>query len=309
MGCVIRGVDGPGVAEVRLEVPTDNVWQRRARQLQSSWRERNGWPPGPQHPKSESSLLGNMLTLEDGNAGHNFVTSACYQAALDALKNRERGAVIGTDRLKRNLLASQPLCFNLFGELSADPDLAARVLVRLLPELDIATVEAPVMFEHSPGRGRSDFTGDRSAFDVAVRYRTSTGELGLLGIEVKYHENLVSTETLPSERLTWLPEANESNRDALTRSPLVQLLRDHRLARAVANHPESPYAAGVTWVLLFPAENFAVAEAAANYLEKSGSPSDARVITLEAFLAACACETSAEWTALVADRYLGIASR
>jgi hypothetical protein len=303
---VSENVNGPSAPEVRLEVSTDNVWQRRARRLQSSWRDRHEWAAGPQYLQPDSVLLGNMLTVGDGAAGHNFITPVCHRAAVDALANKELGAVISADRLMRNLLASQPMCFNLFGELSADPDLAARVLARLLPDLGVTKVQAPVLFEHSPGRGRPDYTGDRSAFDVAVRYRASTGALGLVGVEVKYHENLASTETLPNEYLAWLPEANESSRDELTRSPLVQLLRDHRLARAVVNHPESPYTAGVTWVLLFPTENSAVAQAAASYLEKSGDPHDARVVTLEAFLAAASAETSADWPALLADRYLGV---
>ena len=40
-------------------------------------------------------------------------------------------------------------------------------------------------FEFSPGRGDVRFTGDRSAFDVYVRYKTQSNGSGFIGIEVK----------------------------------------------------------------------------------------------------------------------------
>ena len=45
-------------------------------------------------------------------------------------------------------------------------------------------------FEYSPGRGDKRYLGDKSAFDVYIRYQTKNGGQGFIGIEVKYHENL-----------------------------------------------------------------------------------------------------------------------
>ena len=49
-----------------------------------------------------------------------------------------------------------------------------------------------IEFEHSPGRGNPDYTGDKSAFDVFVEYRTTAERTAFLGFEMKYHENLMN---------------------------------------------------------------------------------------------------------------------
>jgi hypothetical protein len=65
--------------------------------------------------------------------------------------------MISEPRIWNNLLSSQPLCFNMFGEKTDDPDLATRFLEKVLP----GTVTR-VDFEYSTRRGQPD----RSAFDV-----------------------------------------------------------------------------------------------------------------------------------------------
>ena len=54
----------------------------------------------------------------------------------------------------------------------------------------LASSNRPNVFEHSPGRRDPRFTGDRSAFDVSVRYESPSGQRDFLGIEVKHHETL-----------------------------------------------------------------------------------------------------------------------
>src|SRR5258708_4957582 len=89
---------------------------------------------------------------------------------------------------------SQPLCFNLFGELAENRELASRVLRRLSGGRVAAVTE--IEFEHSPGRGDAKrFTGDRSAFDT-----TTADTRGFAGIEVKYHEDLDDSPSPHRER-------------------------------------------------------------------------------------------------------------
>ena len=95
--------------------------------------------------------------------------------------------MIGEPRIWNNLLSSQPLCFNLFGELHYNLDLATKYFRILFPNR-IETVKS-VKFEYSAGRGNIDYTGDHSAFDVFVEY-TNAGKNGFIGIEVKYSESL-----------------------------------------------------------------------------------------------------------------------
>jgi hypothetical protein len=95
------------------------------------------------------------------------------------------GGTLELDRLRRNLLSSMPLCFNLFGKLRAEPQTAARVLGRVLG-LDIATIDE-VLVEYAPAAGKAALK-DRTAFDAFVAYRTSSGSKGFLGVETKYTE-------------------------------------------------------------------------------------------------------------------------
>ncbi|GJD64581.1 hypothetical protein MPEAHAMD_4764 [Methylobacterium frigidaeris] len=129
-------------------------------------------------------------------ADHRFKAAARF---LQALWREDRGLAIGThvnprepgaaydvDRLKTNLLSSQPLAFNLFGPLAGDSQLATRFVTEFLP--GTLTEVTDVLFEHSPGRGDPRFTADRTAYDVVMRGRNATGARGLICIEIKYSE-------------------------------------------------------------------------------------------------------------------------
>lgn len=218
----------------------DNPWQQRARLLQSLWRERHGWSCGARPLSGGARVLGSMLEESVGRQGGNFVTPAARNAAEDAVASKEAGAVIEEERLSTNLLSSQPLCFNLFADLHRTEKLA-EVLASLLPRLDIDTIEE-VKYEHSPGRGVAAYTGDRSAIDVAVVYRRLDGRRGLLGFEVKYHENLDSKETLDPAKVMDLVDPNSPDGvNDLRRAPLAQFARDQLLVRAVGRVDSTEY--------------------------------------------------------------------
>jgi hypothetical protein len=88
-------------------------------------------------------------------------------------------------RIFDDLLSSQPLCFNLFGELAEDLNLATAVCRELWSER-VSEVTA-IEFEWSPGRADPRYLDNRSAFDVIVFHTTPAGGRGFVGIEVKYH--------------------------------------------------------------------------------------------------------------------------
>jgi hypothetical protein len=126
-----------------------------------------------------------------------------------------------------------PLCFNLFGKLRKEPAATAKVLHAVLG-LDIAVVEE-VLVEHAPP-GAKQVVGDRTAFDAFVRYTTSTGASGFLGVETKYTEPFSPT-SYPADRY----ETNPAFRAAcfhpgaaarLAGSATNQLLRNTLLAAA-----------------------------------------------------------------------------
>uniref|UniRef100_UPI0037C7C17F PGN_0703 family putative restriction endonuclease n=1 Tax=Nocardioides terrisoli TaxID=3388267 RepID=UPI0037C7C17F len=109
------------------------------------------------------------------------------EADLDAGK---RPGMIQMDRVRRNLLSSQPLCFNLFGYLAAHPEAALPWIRSLAPDADGVS---SIRLEWAPATGT--FTG--SAFDAFIEYRTGRGT-GFLGIECKYAENLAKSQVKPA---------------------------------------------------------------------------------------------------------------
>src|SRR5690606_24793953 len=68
-----------------------------------------------------------------------------------------KGKLYGQPRIFNDLLSSQPLCFNLFGELQNDVELATRAFCALTAGR-VQRVTS-IKFEHSPGRGDLKYTG------------------------------------------------------------------------------------------------------------------------------------------------------
>ena len=141
-----------------VAVATDNAFQRRARLLQAMWRESRGLPIGARG----SVPLGSRLPLASAATdGSNFLTANIRRSVRECVEAKAAGSgqLIEEERLYANLLSSQPLCFNLFGELQADLRLASLVFASLWPER-VQAVTA-IRFEHSPVRSDITYTGDR----------------------------------------------------------------------------------------------------------------------------------------------------
>lgn len=281
-------------------VPTDNAFQQRARLAQAVWREREGHPIG----LHRGEPLGSLIELEYGKRTlANFMTATIREVVQhDVLgPGRDPDALINANRLFANLLSSQPLCFNLFGELARDSDLATRVM-RVMSPGRIGRV-TNILFEHSPGRRDPRFTGDRSAFDVFVEYASPAGKRGFLGIEVKYHEAL---NDAPAEHRARYDELADrmgifpADRAALKAKPLQQIWRDHLLAGALL-HGGLGYDEGA-FVFLHPEGNTACAKAVAAYRWQLRETDTFTAWTLEQVFAAIR-GTGATWIDSVEQRY------
>lgn|GEM_PF-1237199 len=215
---------------------------------------------------------------------------------------RDPDSLIEPDRFLGNLLSSQPLCFNLFGELARDLDLATRVLKAIMPGRIGRVIE--IKFEYSPGRGEEGYTGDRSAFDVFVRYESETQRRGFLGIEVKYHEALKDKAAPHRPRYDELADAMGCfplDRSALKDKPLQQIWRDHLLAGALVGGGLG-YDEG-TFVFLYPCDNDACTRALAAYRAQLTSDATFATWTLEDVVAAQR-DAGAPAASALAERYL-----
>ena len=277
-------------------------FQRRARLLQSLWRQDRGLPIGSFRGKLRGARLAMPYAQEPLS---NFLTPTIRNAVSRELfdPGRDKSKVIFKPRIFDNMLSSQPLCFNFFGELAANVDLATAVFSDLTGGR-VGAVEA-VEFEHSPGRSDPRYTGDRSAFDVYVRFKPPGGGRGFIGIEVKYHEGLGDPEAELRPRYDeiavqmgcFLPEKLE----AVRRRPLEQIWRDHLLAGAL--RLVDRYDDGF-FVFLHPEGNPACAEAVAAYQDCLADTGTFAAWTLEQVVAGLRRHTDAPWVETLHQRYL-----
>lgn len=191
-------------------VSSDNALQAGLRLQQAWWRqvrcgiaEAGVLHPPPKRGKpsrSHNPLVVSMLPATTGG----FAPNLMWQAAIDAFETAKdalntSAGIIYEDRLRRNLLSSQPLCFNLFGYLShVDPNALLPWVRAYAPQ---ATSVTRILLEYSPTvaeLGVEPLGG--SAFDAFVEYQLPSGSMGFVGVETKYHEDLAKGLKIPPER-------------------------------------------------------------------------------------------------------------
>jgi hypothetical protein len=220
--------------------------------------------------------------------------------------------MIEESRMWENLLSSQPLCFNLFGELHFDLKLATKFFKKLFPNrIDTVT---DILFEYSPGRKDKRFTGDRSAFDAFIEY-TNKDKKGFIGIEVKYTESLKEEskdnaektfEKHKKEYMHWTTTDIfcEETIDELRKPPVSQIWRDHLLSLATKQLYDEGF-----FVFLFPKENKQCQEGVDKYL-KLLTTNNEKVTGfypryLDDFIDTLTTISNAEWIKELKERYIG----
>jgi hypothetical protein len=272
----------------KVKEPNDSRFTSAARLLQALWREEKGLPIGVYRTvKGKIRKLGSRLDAKSAKEGNNFLSPEIAKLAFRESVYREIGAMIEQERLWKNLLSSQPLCFNLFGGLKLDYDKANKFFRHLFPEY-LESVEG-IYFEHSPGRGNPAFTDDNTAFDVFVTCKTIDGEKGFIAIEVKYSESmaepLASLRPRYDELSKLIGVYNDPDDSALRTNPLQQLWREHMLSRSMIEN--GLYSFG-RFIVIYPRLNNQCAAAVKTYqthlVSDSPQVSGFQVITLDDFV-------------------------
>ncbi len=281
----------------------------RARLLQSVWRE--------EHGITLKRTWGNFLSLKQAYCKeHNFLTQKIkdeVRKEVDANENSfgKDKKVIKTDRLYENLLASQPLAFNLFAELiTPGYKIANKVFKKIFG--DVIHNITSIKFEISPGRGENKYIGDRSAFDVFIQYAGKKGK-GFIGIEIKYAETLLDEPAKSKER--YIEVAKDSGKftdegiDQLCKMPmsLEQIWRDHLLSLSMIPPVNNDFDEGF-FVYLFPKGNEECEKALGHYFKflesENQYESGLHILYMENFVEAIKSETNEKWVLDFEDRYL-----
>lgn len=233
----------------------DNAFAARMR-LHQSWYRVGvlGVPCGTGPTPSSTRRLGSMLRRKEGAQGLNFLTPAIFQVA-----QRRIAAGKGTVepfRLLHNMLSSQPMCFNLFGPLVDDLDLATTLWQALLPG-EVKQVTR-VLIEYAP-EPAAEYLNDRTAFDAFVEYLDTADRSAFTGIEVKLSEPLSQQRYdgpayrrwMEGSDSPWRPEA----RDQVAEKSYNQLWRDHLLAISMINHRDSQFHHGRLMLVRHPGDH------------------------------------------------------
>lgn len=265
--------------------PGVTAWRQAARRHQSRWREAHDWPAGQQRRSKEqgggSRLIGSRVDEAFARErGVNFLNDATRRAVAHRLATRQMHETLDEKRLQADLLSSMPMCFNLFGPLWDDPDLAAAVVHRWFPDLCPPNATVAVGFEWSPGRSDPVWLADRTAFDAVLHIRVGTS-MRLIGIETKYHEyplvepvvtrrRGIERNRVPRQRYIDVTAhanlfAGSEWMQQVWGTSVEQVWRDHLLA--LACQQQSAEITEARYVLIAPAGNPAWGALAASYAQ------------------------------------------
>ena len=208
-------------------------------------------PYGTGPKQGNSTFYGNMLTREDGERGLNFLTPHIFEIAKRRLARKD--GMVEAFRLKHNLLSSQTMCFNLFGPLVDDIELAEDILRALLPDEIQAVVKVSLEYAPEPVK---DYLNDRTAFDAFVAYTSADGQPGFVGIETRLAEAFSPKVYSGPSYSRWLehpqapwPAGNHAQLQTIQVNPLW---RKHLLATAMKLSPASPFTKGKFMLVYHP---------------------------------------------------------
>lgn len=262
-------------------VPLESGFKKRMRFHQAWWRAFVLAEEPGNHPVRKNKTIGNTI-LNGRIDGKNFLSENIIDAVEKTIQDRgvAQSGIIEEDRLFNNLLSSQPLCFNFFGELKKDPILALKVLQCFYPEL---TEVAHVRFEFSPDDKK--YTNDNSAFDVAFEVMAGDKK-GLLGIECKYTDSFSPKEYDREEYLYVYNKGKGTTfiapYDKFIASKFNQLFRNQLIGEALVQNKEYDFV--FTGLFCHQSDNDAQNIAAEFQSMLKDGKSKFRVITYQEYL-------------------------
>ena len=160
-------------------------------------------------------------------------------------------------RCLHNLLSSQPMCFNLFGQLAGRRDVASRLLSASLPDIVGEVEEVHIEWAPEP---KERYLDDATSFDAFVKVRRADdGALGFLAIETKLTEPFSQKEYSLDHRPAYgrMVEGHDApwtaeGREQVTDHRWNQLWRNHMLTVSLVENEGSPYEFGVPVVVHHP---------------------------------------------------------
>jgi hypothetical protein len=292
--------------------PAMTEFRRRLRYHQAQWREANGHPIGsqpiaPQPDGKPARLVGSRLPLAYGReTGANFLNANALEAARARTSITEPHQSFDHQRLWADLLSSEAMAFNFFGDLAADHGLADRAVHTWWPDAPGTVCE--VRFAHSPGRFDPAYLNSLRAFDAAFVLDLDDGRQGIIGVDTRYHDWTKPEIPKPSNLPRYLEVAERSGVFAPRatggvkgKSELAVMWLEHLLLLSMLQHASGTWKWG-RYVVVHPAGNTDFADACARYRDLLVDRSTFSSMTIEKLLDANVLP--ADTTAALRDRYI-----
>jgi hypothetical protein len=291
--------------------PAMTAFRRRRRLEQARWREARGLPIGTQpfkpRPGIDSRPVGSRISLPYAReTGANFLTGAALEAVRSRTSFVEREQSLDHQRLWADLLSSEALAFNLFGDLALDLASATRAVRTWLPGAPGHVSD--VRFAHSPGRLDPEWLNSLRAFDAAFVLDRDDGTNAIVAVDVTFHERL-KRETPKPENLWRYREVHDRSNafrpgaldEVKGPSDLWHYWLEHLLLLSMLQHPSGAWTWG-TFVFVHPAGNTDMGDGLRRYRELLADTTTFHSITLEELLDSGGLPRTT--TRLVRERYL-----
>jgi hypothetical protein len=274
--------------------PAMTDFRRRTRYHQARWREAHRHPIGsqPYAPRPggpPTRPVGSRIPLAYGReTGANFITAAALDAATARTSVIEPHQSFDHQRLWADLLSSEALAFNLFGDLASDLKRADRAVHTWWPDAPGTVRE--VRFAHSPGRLDPAWLNSLRAFDAAFVLDRGDGTQGIVAVDTKYHERNKSEIPKPENLWRYTEVATRSGAfppgaiDAIKgRSDLAVIWLEHLLLLSMLQHANRTWSWG-RYVVVHPTGNADVADLCSRYRNLLADESSFSSLTMEALL-------------------------
>jgi hypothetical protein len=236
-------------------------FRRAVRYHNAKWREANGYPIGAHRtrPGTPPRLIGSHLDRDFAReTGATFLTDKARAAARirsDLVEPHQR---FDRQIFWADLLSSEALAVNLFGDLQADLDRADRAVHTWWPDTPGRVSE--VRFYHSPGRFDPAYSNSLRSFDAMFVLDLDDGTQGAVAVDTKYREIANREGVKPSHlpRFTEIHDRSDAFApgavDVLSKSLLAAMWLEHVLLLSMLQHSSGQWTWG-RYVAVHPEGN------------------------------------------------------
>lgn len=272
--------------------PELTEFRRLVRYHQAMWRQEHGYPIGTHRVRPGTPLrpIGSHLDVDVAReTGAAFLTTRSRKAAEARAALVEPRQIFNQQSFWADLLSSEALAVNLFGDLASDLDRADRAVRAWWPGTPGRVTE--VRFAHSPGRLDPSYANSRRSFDAMFVLELPDGSSGALAVDVTYRE-LIDRKGVKSSHLPRFAEIHDRSGafapgtvDRLHPTRLSMVWLEHLLLLSMLQHESGRWTWG-RYVMVHPRGNTDVAAAVDEYREVLADDVTFGSSTIEDLLAA-----------------------